>query len=52
MSLTPLSPSLQESAPLAHILCLAGQEWPLTAGLKFRENTVRVEVARAVHDFQ
>ena len=40
MSITPLSPSLQESAPLAHILCLAGQEWPLTAGLKFRGNTV------------
>ena len=30
MSLTPLSPSLQESAPLAYIFCLTGQEWSLT----------------------
>ena len=32
----------QESAPLAHIFGLTGQEWSLPAKLKFRENTAHM----------
>ena len=39
MSLTPLPPFPQESAPLAHIFCLTVHEWSFPAVVKFRENT-------------
>ena len=48
MSLTPLSPSLQESAPLAYIFCLTGQEWSLTCWAEIKGEHCNLSLIKEV----
>ena len=51
MSLTPLPPSPQESASLAHIFFLLAMNGRLTAELKFRENNRPLQGTTGLREF-